>query len=504
MVDVGGVGAAEQQPDLLAALRRQWVTIVVASLLGTAIGWAFAEARQTVFESRATLLLAAAGDEVAPSGGRNRTVDVDTWATVARSTVLLQEVANELGRDLADVRSRTTAAPAPTGDVIVLTFEATTAQTAVEGATAYANQFLANRAAAVNRSTLERVRQLENLRGDLETQVQQVSALIETEEAKGDDASQNQLSLLTATQEQAVTLLAEVNTDIATIDTDVETGRILIDPSTAVSRAGLSRSLTTLAGLFLGALIGFIVALLRDRYDDRYGSVADPSRLGIRELARVPDPESGQLARTDSDHAYSRLITRLTFSRRGTTASGRSVLLLPVDSRTLPHDISSSLAASLEASADVTGILVDVWNDDIDATARPGHWAEILDEVDGMREQNDLVLVPVRALDRSAAGIGLASLVDDTVLLVAEATPMHRVIEALDDLRAVDAREVQVLVMSGLRRRKQVTQQRDRDERVVNAPPSDEDAAVDHDDDVELDDDDVEPAPAAKPKSATT
>jgi hypothetical protein len=454
MVDVGRLGAVEQQPDLLAALRRQWVTIVVAALLGTAIGWVFAEARQTVFESRATLLLSAAGNEVAPSGGRNRTVDVDTWATVARSTVLLQEVANDLGRELADVRSRTTAAPAATGDVIVLTFEAADAETAVEGAAAYAQQFLANREIAVNRSSLERVRQLENLRGDLETQVQQVSVLIEVEEAKGDNASQNQLSLLTATQEQAVSLLAGINTDIATIDTDAETGRVLIDPSTAVSRTGLSRSLTTLAGLFVGALIGLIAALLRDRYDDRYASVADPSRLGIREVARVPYPRAGHIERTDTDHAYSRLITRLTFSRRGASATGRSVLILPVDSRTLPGDASTSLAAALEASADVTGILVDVWNDDIDATARPGHWAEIIDEVEAMREQNDLVLVPVRGLDRSAAGIGLASLVDDTVLLVAEATPMNRVLEALDDLRAVAAQDVQVLVVSDVRRRR--------------------------------------------------
>lgn len=500
MVDVGGIGAAEQQPDLLAALRRQWVTIVVAALLGTAIGWAFAEARQTVFQSRATLLLAAAGDEVAPSGGRNRTVDVDTWATVARSTVLLQQVAEELGRELADVRSRTTAAPAPTGDVIILTFQAANAQTAVEGATAYANQFLANRETAVNRSTLERVRQLENLRDDLVTQVRQVSSLIEAEEAKGDDASQNQLSLLAATQEQAVTLLAEVNTDIATIDTDVETGRILIDPSTAVSRAGLSRSLTTLAGLFLGALIGLIVALLRDRYDDRYASVADPSRLGIRELARVPYPQSGQMARVVADHAYSRLITRLTFSRRGTSETGRSVLLLPVDSRTLLDDVSISLAAALEASADVTGILVDVWNDDIDATARPGHWAEILDEVESMREQNDLVLVPVRGLDRSAAGIGLASLVDDTVLIVAEATPMNRVLEALDDLRAVDAQHVQVLVVSDIRRRGQAARPGVRRTADDARPANNAALGADDADEPHVG---VEPASEAKPRSAT-
>lgn len=432
------------------------MTIVVAALLGTAIGWAFAEARQTVFESRATVLLVAAGDEVAPSGGRNRTVDVDTWATVARSTVLLQQVADELGRELSDVRGRTTATGAPTGDVLILTYEAANASTAVEGATAYANEFLANRRSVVNQRTIEHVQQLEALRDDLETQVEQITELIEDEEIKGELASTTRISLLTATQEQAVQRLAEVRSDIATVDTDVETGRILIDPSTSVSKTGLSRSLTTLAGLLVGALIGLIVALLRDRYDDRYASVSDPSRLGIREIARVPYRRAGAAARASAAHDYSRLLTRLAFSRRGAAETGRAVLLLPVDSKTLPDDISTSVASSLGASADVTGILLDIWREDIDAVARPGHWAEVLDDVQGMREHNDVVVVPVRSLDRSAAGIGLASLVDDTVLLVAESTPMRHVLEALDDLRAVDAQHVQVVVVSGVGRRRSV------------------------------------------------
>lgn len=430
------------------------MTIIVAALLGTAIGWAFAEARQTVYESRATVLLVAAGDEQAPSGsGRNRTVDVDTWATVARSTVLLQDVAEDLARDLRDVRARTTATAAPTGDVIVLTFEAADATTAVQGATAYADEFLAARQTTVNQTTVERETQLEALRSDLQKQIEDVSDLIEAEEDKGEFASQSQIALLTSTQDRAVERLGEVEAELATLNTNAETGRILIDPSTSVSKTGLSRSLTTLAGLFVGALIGLIVALLRDRYDDRYASAADPGRLGIREIARVPYRRAGAAAKASAAHAYSRLITRLTFSRRGATETGRAVLLLPVDSRTLPDDVSTSVAASLEASADVTGILLDIWRDDVDAVARPGHWAEILDDVQAMREQNDLVLVPVRGLDRSAAGIGLASLVDDTVLLVAESTPMHYVLEALDDLRAVDAQHVQVVVVTGLGRR---------------------------------------------------
>lgn len=428
------------------------MTILVAAFLGTAIGWAFSESRATVYESRATLLLVAAGDETAPGGGRERTLDVDTWATVARSTVVLQEVADDLGRDLRDVRSRTTATAAATGDVLVLTFMAGDATTAVQGAQTYSEKFLASRQGTVNQTTVAKVAQLEDLRTTLEGQIDDISDLIEREEAKGDLASPTQLQLLTTTQEQAVQRVAEINSEIATLDTNAETGRVLIDPSTAVSQAGLSRSLTTLSGLLVGALIGLIVALLRDRYDDRYDSAASPSRLGVREIARVPYRRAGASAKANAAHAYSRLITRLTFARRGAADTGRAVLLLPVDSQSMPEDAATSVASSLASSADLTGILIDVWYDSAEVEARPGHWAETLDDVQALREQNDLVLVPVLALDRSAAGIGLASLVDDTVLLVAEATPMQWVLEALDDLRAVDAQNVQVVVVTGIGR----------------------------------------------------
>lgn len=451
--DGAGPPLPDEQPDLLAALRRQWMTIIVAALLGTAIGWAFSETRSTVFQSRATVLLVAVGDESGPNNGRDRSVDVDTWATVARSTALLQEVAVDLGRDLSDVRSRTTAAAAPTGDVLILSFQAADAATAVQGAAAYAEEFLVARQTNVNEASVARLAQLTSLASDLEEQIASLSDLLEAEEDKGELGSEPQIVLLTSTQDRAVQRLGEIRDEIATIDTDAESGRVLIDPSTAVSKTGLSRSVTTLAGLFVGALIGLIAALLRDRYDDRYASAADPSRLGIREIARVPYRRAGAAARASAAHAYSRLITRLTFARRGAAETGRAVLLLPVDSRTLPSDVAASVAASLAASADITGIVLDVWTDDIDAVARPGHWAELLDDVRVMREQNDLVLVPVRGLDRSAAGIGLASLVDDTVLLVAESTPMHHVLEALDDLRAVDAQHVQVVVVTGLGRR---------------------------------------------------
>ena len=90
-------GWGEESPDLLAALRRQWLTILIAALVGTLGAWLYASAQPPEFEAKSTLLLIAAGDESSPGGGRDRSLDVDTWATVARSTELLQQVAERVG-----------------------------------------------------------------------------------------------------------------------------------------------------------------------------------------------------------------------------------------------------------------------------------------------------------------------------------------------------------------------------------------------------------------------
>ncbi len=85
---------SDQSPDLLAALGRQWLTILLAALIGALLGWGYAAAKQTTYQARSTLLLIPVGNESDPGGGRNRSLDVDTWATVARSTNLLQDVAD--------------------------------------------------------------------------------------------------------------------------------------------------------------------------------------------------------------------------------------------------------------------------------------------------------------------------------------------------------------------------------------------------------------------------
>ncbi len=203
-----------------------------------------------------------------------------------------------------------------------------------------------------------------------------------------------------------------------------------------------------------------IVALLRDRYDDRYGSASDAEGLGVKEIARIPYAPEGTRRERDGMHAYSRLITLLTFANRGEPDAGRSVLLLPVDSRTLPRDSARRVATTLETSGKATGMVIGVWSDNTNVEAGPAYWDATVAGVQSLTEASDLALVPVVALDRAATGLGLAALADDTLLLVSESTPMQAVLTAIDDLRTVDVSDPQVVVVTGRTERAEPPRQR--------------------------------------------
>ena len=163
---------SDQSPDLLAALGRQWLTILLAALIGALLGWGYAAAKQTTYQARSTLLLIPVGNESDPGGGRNRSLDVDTWATVARSTNLLQDVATELGRELGDVRGRTTGnRRADRRRAGADVRRQATGMRRSRERRSYSDQFLAARRNSVNAETVKREAELRQLADDTTAQI---------------------------------------------------------------------------------------------------------------------------------------------------------------------------------------------------------------------------------------------------------------------------------------------------------------------------------------------
>jgi capsular polysaccharide biosynthesis protein len=441
--------AQSTQPDLIAALRRQWVVIVLCALLGALGGWYFAAAQETTYEAKATLLLIATESEQSPGGGLNRTLDIDTWATVARSTDLLQAVADELGLSLEAVRSRSTAAAAATGDVLLITFSGKDSDVAAQGAAVYSERFLEARQTSANAETISFAENLREQQDAIELQIDELSQRIAEEEAKGDLASTSQLAVLTETQRLAIARLATVNTTLDAIDTNVETGRVVINPQTAVTETGFGSSITTLAGAFLGLLLGLIVALFRDRFDHRYGSSDGAEAFGVSEIGRVPYSGVGR----GIENGYSRVVSRLNIAGPGEAGLGTSVLVLPVESTTLPPNVAQVVTDRLKAAGQSTGLVVGTLADSIAHSPTQAYWDATVQGIRGLTDVSDVVLVPTNSLEDSAVGIGLSALVDTILILVSDRTPTTALQQAIDDVAGADASRLRVLMLSGIRRR---------------------------------------------------
>jgi hypothetical protein len=454
---------APRTPDLRAALGRQFLVIIACAILGAALGLGYSATQKATYESRATVQLIATSTEESPGGGLGRSLDVETQATVARSTSLFTTVGVRLGMTATQVRSHSGAEAAPTGDIMYLFFRAGTAERAALGAAVYTEEFLALRqgvvddAADARRAVLEA--QQKALTEQIDSLTAQIDALGPTTDADGNvTAAAAQVGVLQQQQGLAIRDLASVGDSLANIDKET-TGRVVVDPRTAVSKTGLRVSYTTLGGGLMGLLLGLIVALLRDRNDDRYGSAVGLDSLGIHESGRVryvPNPGAPQRGRADAValQAYSRLLTRLSFSNGLPSNAERSVLLVTVETETVPADAAERVAETLALESAKLGIVLDVFSAGLTAPAAgSSYWESVPASIAKLTKENDLVLVPGAPLDLSATSLGLASVVRETVLLVSLRTPVTAVRQAIDDLASVDAEDVHVVVLTNLSRR---------------------------------------------------
>ncbi|MDW3214182.1 MAG: hypothetical protein R8G01_09315 [Ilumatobacteraceae bacterium] len=421
----------------------------MAAVLGTIGGQLFYAAQAELYRAQSTLLLIAAGDETSPGGGRDRTLDVDTWATVARSTELLTEVADALDLELDAVRERSTAVSNPTGDVLLLTFEAEDEDAAVDGATVYADLFLATRDNAINSVTLDSVRRLNQLASDVQGEIAVIADQIDDEEAKGDEASQSRLSVLIEAQQRANERLSSIEADLTTLDLGVDTGRVLIDPATAVSRAGLGLPVIVVSGLALGTLLGLVLALVRDRSDDRFASAFNAEASGIREVGRVEYIDL-RSSRQPELRGYDRLVTKFARGRSGVSAAGCVVLLLPVESRTLPADAALAVARGIEMTGPDVAMSVEVWKGAPWGERSREYWASTRESLEALSSETDIVLVPAAPMDATSIGLGFAAVVDRVVLVISADTSMRSIAAALDDLDSVDVDAGDVVVLTSV------------------------------------------------------
>lgn len=440
--------AASRAPDLLGALKRQALAILVCVIVGAGLGFAYTKATKISYQSKATVQLLPLPGEKAPGGGRERTLDVETQATVARSTTLLQTIGARLGLTAVEVQDKSSVEAAPTGDVMYILFDDDVDTKAAAGALVYTEEFLAQRKGSADDIAKRQQQLLQDQIDALQTDIADLTAEI----AASADEESAQTLVLKQRQSIAISDAAALRDERDRIDTDLNPGRVVVDPRTAVNQTGLDKKFAIAGGMFVGLLVGILAALLRDRRDDRYGSALGLDSLGMREIGTVRQPGPQRTGRADPvRRSYARLVVRLSLSNGVGGGGHRSVLLAAVESTTMSANTAHAVATALLDEAPENGLDARILQSEAGPTVSEGEstpsWDHFASVLGATQAQSDVVFVTALSLDRSASALAIAPRVDQIVLLVSPATRLQDLNLALEDIHSVDAREVSVLVV---------------------------------------------------------
>lgn len=270
------------------ARRRGWIVLVCA-ILGLLAGSLLLQHQEKQYTSTASVLVrgTASSDSAEVAGGRTSgPVNLDTEAQVVRSNDLAQQVATNLGgaAKATDLSKRVTVNVPANTSVLQIVFTAPTAADAKAGAQAYADVYLANRAAEAKADVTQRVSQLRVQAADVTKQLTTVTGRIATL-----PESSPERALAQAQQSVLVSQLTSLNSRISPLVGDDQTpGRVLTQAALPQAPTSPVPLLFRVSGLALGLLWGVVLVYLLERADDRLRRPAAVEDAGVNLLGSVP------------------------------------------------------------------------------------------------------------------------------------------------------------------------------------------------------------------------
>jgi Mrp family chromosome partitioning ATPase len=276
---------APTSPDLsdyLGLLRRQWwvVLLVTLSVVGTAYGVTQAMPRE--YESVTSVLVQPAGQDTNVVGGRTKdAINLDTEAQLVRSTAIAAGAASLLrATEAPDDLARGVAVEVPPNtSVLKIKYTAPDPSRAQMGSHAFAEAYLRNRDATAQADIDAQVAALTSKVKQLNATLTQVGTRLGnlSESSPQRPALESQR---TTAQNQLNNVSEKIN-DLTTVT--VSGGTIISDARLPSAPTKPNRTLNLTTGAMLGLLLGFAVAVARERLDRRVRQAADVERD-----ARVP------------------------------------------------------------------------------------------------------------------------------------------------------------------------------------------------------------------------
>jgi capsular polysaccharide biosynthesis protein len=411
--DTTAVDGAALLRSYVAIFRRRAGIIVTATVLGFVGAAAYAVTRDVPYTSSATILLIQVEGDTDPGGGRARSINMDNQVVIARSSEVIESLAEQLGVAPRLARSSSAAVPASEGDILHLSYSDGDPVTAANAAALYARTFLAERASTAQGS-------IDASRAELQRSIDDTQATLDDVlETLASTKDVDRIARLEGRREALIDEIVGLEASLAEIATDVTAGVVTRPPELPAPHGARDSLVLAVAGAALGLMIGLFVALLRDRLDPRLRVVPDLDELSIPEIARLrpvaPDLVLDRRARPDVEQAHLKVLLHLeALGRRAERPP--CVLLAPIDSHGPSAEMASNVAAALAALGVREGF-------DVDLVFSAGDVSTIrriraLRGSINARTTDRITVVLTPPLAESADALALAGSVDQVIVVV--------------------------------------------------------------------------------------
>jgi uncharacterized protein involved in exopolysaccharide biosynthesis len=257
MEQAGSVG------DLLSALWRKKLVIVICGLLGLGLGIAAYAAWPARYE--ATSVYTVAPLSASPLGADSGSVNMDTEIVVATSAAVIDLAAKELQTSPTAVAAALQVNVPKGSDALEFTFAADDPEAAARGANAIADAYAANRTATA-------ARVVDEAKKNLAATIAATQAL--ALKAPRGSAERATLDIQISTLQQRLASLAAATLYPGTLVTEAQPPR---KPSTP------GRAILAASGAALGLLLGTFVAVLLSRRQGELSDQPDSSQAPVAE-----------------------------------------------------------------------------------------------------------------------------------------------------------------------------------------------------------------------------
>jgi uncharacterized protein involved in exopolysaccharide biosynthesis len=251
-------------PDYFGFLRRQALIIILAILVVTAGAVGLLTQKPNVYTSHASVLIQplASGASSVVGGRTGGAINLDTEAQILKSTSIAAAVQKQLNTasTTSALISRLSVAVPANSSVMTIGFQASSAAKAAAGAQAFAQAYLANRAATANTDVKQQVNSYLKQRVALQAQLLAVTKRLQIETATSSAGiyDRSQKDLITSE-------IQGLNTNLDTLQGQVVIPGQIIGAAVVPSKpSGPKPQLYIVGGIIVGLIVGLLLGLARD------------------------------------------------------------------------------------------------------------------------------------------------------------------------------------------------------------------------------------------------